>query len=122
VTEPDTCLPARALYTAQLLIGAVRDGNASQVNRQIGGMDPPQLRELVVTLAALVPYDQSIRELLAWNDEQWHVHGRKVQRLRPHGTHAAYARHRNHGEPACDDCLEAERLYQRARDRRRRRA
>jgi len=114
------CLPVRALYTAQLLVGAVRDGNAEQVARRIGDLPAQQLRELAVTLAALVPYDNSIRQLLAWNDEQWHVRGRKVQRLRPHGTHAAYTRHRTHGEPACDECAQAERDYQRVRDRRRR--
>ncbi|MEU7293353.1 hypothetical protein AB0A76_09135 [Streptomyces exfoliatus] len=35
---------------------------------------------------------------------------RTVRQLAPCGTHAAYQRHRRHGEPVCDDCREAARL------------
>lgn len=40
--------------------------------------------------------------------------------LRPHGTHAAFTRHRNNGETPCELCVEGERLYQRQRKRVRR--
>ena len=33
------------------------------------------------------------------------------------GTRSAYARHKAHGEPPCDACTEAERVYHRARRR-----
>jgi len=118
--KPDPpCLPPRALYTAQLLIGAVRDENVADVADALTGLDRERLLELAVSLAALVPYDQSIRELLAWNDSRYGVTGanRRVVRLRPHGTHAAFVRHRNHGEQPCGDCLSGERLYQRERKR-----
>lgn len=39
------------------------------------------------------------------------------QELAPHGTHAAFVRHRSHGEEPCDDCRLAERVYQRQRKR-----
>ena len=38
----------------------------------------------------------------------------------PHGTHAAFTRHRYHGEQPCEVCVVGERVYQRERARRRR--
>lgn len=113
----DARLPPRALYTAQLLIGAVRDNNATAVARLITRLPARDLQALAVTLAALVPYDQSIRELLAWNDDLRTPDGRQLQ---PHGTHAAYTRHKKRGEQPCDDCMVGERNFQRARARNRR--
>lgn len=111
-------LPSRSLYAAQLLIGAVRDGNADGVAHILNDLDRHQLTSLAVTLAALVPYDQSLRELLAWNDDLWDR--RKPRRkCRPHGTHAAFARHKKRGEQPCDDCVQGERLFQHARGPRR---
>lgn len=40
-------------------------------------------------------------------------------RLSPCGTHAAYERHRNHGEYPCEPCRTAESAYQKARYARR---
>lgn len=40
------------------------------------------------------------------------------RKLRPCGTHAAYSRHRGRGEPVDDQCLTAERDYQREKRRR----
>lgn len=38
--------------------------------------------------------------------------------LQPHGTHAAYIRHKSHGTEPCPECVEGERAYQRSRKRR----
>jgi hypothetical protein len=38
--------------------------------------------------------------------------------LQPHGTHAAYARHKAQGTAPCPACTQGERAYQRARKRR----
>lgn len=43
------------------------------------------------------------------------IHGRWSRSLQPHGTHAAYVRHRSHGEEPCDECKAGESDYQRAR-------
>lgn len=42
--------------------------------------------------------------------------------LRPHGTHAAFNRHKNNGEEPCQECRVGERTYQRLRARRDREA
>lgn len=39
--------------------------------------------------------------------------------LQDHGTHAAFTRHKNHGETPCTDCIEGERQYQADRYERR---
>jgi hypothetical protein len=39
--------------------------------------------------------------------------------LQPHGTHAAYNRHRNRSETPCETCVAGERVYQSERERRR---
>lgn len=39
--------------------------------------------------------------------------------LKPCGTHAAFERHRAHGEQPCQDCIDAEHHYQNHRRRRR---
>lgn len=40
--------------------------------------------------------------------------------LRPHGTHAAYERHRRAGEPPCDECVKSNRADCRERSQKRR--
>lgn len=37
--------------------------------------------------------------------------------LRPHGTHAAFTRHRKAGQEPCEACWDGEREYQRSRQR-----
>lgn len=44
----------------------------------------------------------------------------KRKRLKPHGTHAAFNRHRLRGDEPCDMCWMGERQYQRNRSRERR--
>lgn len=59
------CLPPDLISAAMRLVGAVRDEGRDEVNAVMVGVD---LRGLCVTLAAMVPDDQSAADLLAWND------------------------------------------------------
>ena len=120
---------------ALAMVTAVRTG-PDEVGRILELADLPAL---VVALAALVPDDRTVNSLLRW----YHPHlpaaparvataptttaPRKrpapvVRVLQPCGTHAAHARHKTRREPACDACTVAERAYQNARPRDRRRA
>lgn len=40
-----------------------------------------------------------------------------ANKLRPHGTHAAFARHKKRGEEPCLACVRAERIYNTERKR-----
>ena len=115
---------------ALAMVTAVRTG-PDEVGRILELADLPAL---AVALAALVPDDQTINNLLRW----YHPHlpaapapattaarersALAVRVLQPCGTHAAYARHKTRREPACDACTVAERAYQNARPRDRRKA
>lgn len=122
-----------SLPDALALIGAVRDGGPDAVAAVMARADLPAV---VVVLAAMVPDDRTPGELLAWADPTAVERERKrdeakLERLRrrhaagqrtlqPCGTHAAYTRHKNRCEEACEACVLAERIYQRDRMRRRR--
>lgn len=90
----------------------LRDDDPESVARLLQALDRHELRDLVMLLAAGIDVDVPRRLLYAW----WYV-PTNVRELRPHGTHAAAARHRYHGEPLCTPCREAER--ERDRDRKR---
>lgn len=126
-------LPTRAVQTAQMLIGAVHEQGPDDVAAILQPLSRPQLLELVVALAAMVPVDYTPTELLAWNDARYQVRRTEVadhqpplfpvvlvngRPLRPHGTHAAFVRHRSHREEPCAACWHGEREYQRGRKRR----
>lgn len=114
-----TCLPELAVRRALLLIGAVRGNESGEVERMLTRLKPRDLYGLAVTLAAMVPDDQTPADLLAWNDKVEPLRAVKAG-LAPHGTHAAFNRHRNDGTEPCGRCWDAERTYQRDRGRRRR--
>jgi hypothetical protein len=84
------------LSPAQSLIEALRVGDQRMVGRILSRPDLPRV---AIELAQSVIGPKS---------------------LRPHGTHAAFNRHKNAGEAPCPDCVTAEREYQRGRMRRRR--
>ena len=120
----------RAMPHALAMVTAVRTG-PDEVGRILDAADLPAL---AVALAALVPDDRTVNSLLRW----YHPHlpaapaqaataPRKrtapaVRVLQPCGTHAAHARHKARPEPVCDACKVAERAYQNARPRDRRKA
>jgi hypothetical protein len=136
VRDFDTCLPSGALQRAVLLVGAVHDEGPREVEMLLRRLTRTDLYSLAVVLAALVPADYTPAELLAWNDHQYArprptpaagsqpplfpavaTGGRP---LKPHGTHAAFNRHKAAGEDPCEPCVFGERDFQRDRQRTRR--
>lgn len=121
-------LPPVAVHDAQRLICAVREHGPDDVAVLVRRLTRNDLYVLAVTLAAMVPDDYSPAELLAWNDSRWTPRPVVVvpgvapapRPLRPHGTHAAFIRHRSRKEEPCDACWHGEREYQRLRGQRRR--
>lgn len=129
----DDSLPPGALQRAVLLVGAVHDEGPREVGMLLNPLTRDDLNAVVVTLAAMVPADYTPAELLAWNDAQYNrplatpypgdqpplfpAVAANGHRLRPHGTHAAFARHKNAGEDPCEPCVFGERDYQRNRKR-----
>ncbi len=63
------CIPRRYLDQAARLIGAAHDEGPGEVAAVLAIVD--DLRGLAITLAALVPDDQTFTELLAWNDQRY---------------------------------------------------
>jgi hypothetical protein len=130
-TVIDNPLPIRAVGRASRLAGAVHDGSAQDVAVILAALSQQELVELSVTLAAMVPVEYSPGDLLAWNDSRYDpvkpkpvpvvITRRKPRkRLQPHGTHAAFNRHKAREEAPCVACLQGERDFQRERGRRRR--
>lgn len=113
----DDCLPDGLIAQALLLVAAVRSRSPQLVADVLDGAS--SVRDLAVCLAALVPSGKTAVELLAWNDGQPGDRGRATP-LRPCGTHAAFVRHTQvRREEPCEECVLAERAYQRARAQRR---
>lgn len=115
-----SCLPSRAVERSLKLIGAVRDRDRTSVARILTKLSARDLYAIAVTCAAMIPDDQSPCDLLAWNDDAAFIPTPAPANRAPHGTHAAFNRHRTAGQHPCDDCWDGERLYQRVRGRRRR--
>src|SRR4051794_33551727 len=125
-------LPTEAVATAVRLAGAVHDDGPDEVAAILRHLKPQDLRAVVVTLAAMVPVEYTPVELLAWNDNRYTQRAAApapdrqpplfpavmvTRELRPHGTHAAFVRHRNNSEEPCEACWHGEREYQRNRKR-----
>lgn len=88
-------------------------------------LDRADTAALCLVLAAMIDDERSVRgllqdvpKLLRWLNRPRLLRERP---LRPCGTHAAWERHKRRGEEPCPACTEAERAYQRARTRDRRR-
>lgn len=110
----------RMVPTACQLTGHVHAHDKQAIHKVIRNLTPQEAYAVIVVLAAMIPQDQTPRELLAWT-EQVPPRSRGVK-LKPCGTHAAYWRHKTRGERIDDRCLDAERAYQRDRKREQRRA
>lgn len=110
-------LPVKAVERAQMLAGIVHgDGELREVEAILCPLDHVDLYAVCVALAAMVDVDKSVSELLSWYQPTRRRHERNG-RLAPHGTHAAFTRHKIRREEPCWDCVEAERAYQRNRKR-----
>lgn len=112
------------------LICRVHDDGPEATGALLASLSDEQRWALPVVLAAMVPPDRPIADLLAWTTT-WVAepgdgpalpdHAAYAAGLKPCGTHAAYVRHKKRGEPPCGRCRQAERAYQRNRNRQPRR-
>lgn len=108
-------LPTKAVGDAMTLTAAVHDYDSESVRVVLERSSRSHLHAVIVSLAAMVNVDATPSELLAWNDTET-----DPVELMPHGTHAAFNRHKGRGETPCPSCADGERRYQRLRNRRRR--
>jgi len=58
-----------AVMRAQHLAGLVRDEGPDGIGAYLDALEPDQLYALVVALAAMVPLDTPVADLLAWVDQ-----------------------------------------------------
>lgn len=99
-----------AELAAAVLCRAVRSGDDKTVNRILRR---PDLPKIAVELAGLVPK----RRRGFGSRPEWY---QSEDAVKPHGTHAAFNRHKSRNEEPCGKCWTAEREYQSARARLRR--
>jgi hypothetical protein len=64
-------LAAVTLPVAAELICQVRDGDQAAIEARLTPMDPLHMRALVVVLAAMVPDDRPLNDLIAWTRGEW---------------------------------------------------
>ena len=100
---PQTGLHERTHPATHHLIEAVAKGDERAAAALLLTTSRRELLDLVVHCARLAHETQQRRTELA-----------------PHGTHAAFNRHRNAGEEPCQPCRDGEREYQRIRGQQRR--
>jgi hypothetical protein len=112
-------LAERLIPVAADLVERVREEGRESIGELLDSLSALERHALPVVLAAMVPHDQRVADLLAWvprpNPPRPSAARAGSQAVRPCGTHAAFVRHKSHGEPACALCAEAERVYQRNR-------
>lgn len=104
----------RTIPTACELIDHVHTHNKKAIRQLLHNLNQQDIHALTIVLAAMIPEDRTIKELLAWTNQ--------LPQLKPCGTHAAYARHKTNNEPIDPLCQRAERAYQRNKKREQRRA
>lgn len=111
-------LAAAMVRPAEQLAALVHNGcDASEVADLTDHMTHLELVALAVVLAAMTDPRSTLVEKLAWTDVPPRRRPGPHKQLKPHGTHAAYARHKTNGTAPCYDCVIAERDYQNARKR-----
>jgi hypothetical protein len=120
-------LAERLIPVATELVARVREEGRESIGDLLGSLSALERHALPVVLAAMVPPDQGVVDLLRWvprpnTPESTAPRPARAatpgaQPLRPCGTHAAFVRHKANGEPVDEDCALAERLYQRERKR-----
>jgi hypothetical protein len=127
-------LAERLIPKALDLVMRVRDEGRESIGAFLRSLSDLERHALPVVLAAMVPPDRTEADLLGWVPRPNTPHASTPQparpasagtkTLRPCGTHAAFVRHKNNGEPIDELCEQAERDYQREykRNSRKRRA
>ncbi|MEU4513250.1 hypothetical protein AB0G05_27450 [Nonomuraea wenchangensis] len=98
----------RLVQVACNLACAVRDDGPDAAAAILATLTPEDRAALPVVMAAMIPIELPSGVLLAWHT------GTPTNRqgLEPCGTHAAYNRHKAHGEDPCDACVVGEQIYQ----------
>jgi hypothetical protein len=84
---------------------------------QLWNAHPPQATKgdrMSVSRTIALAQRRGFRPPMAWDDTELDA----PPRVLPHGTHAAFNRHRSHGHKPCARCLRAEHAYQARRMRR----
>ena len=110
-SPPDARADA-AVPLALELVDAVRRWKPREVQAIIDRADTDAL---LVVLAAMVDDERTLGELFAWMPPQHQPRrARQRRQLKPCGTHAAYNRHKDRGEPI-DPLCEAEEIRYQAR-------
>jgi hypothetical protein len=120
--------PEQAIDAGLELVRVVREEGRDAITAWVRKRTRYDLEALTVTLAAMVPEDRSVADLLAWcspdvqraeRERQLRILrlAQKQREVKPHGTHPAFNRHKSRGEEPCDLCIAGERLYQRERKR-----
>ncbi|MEU8378298.1 hypothetical protein [Streptosporangium sp. NPDC048865] len=127
--EERNLIASRLLPIAAHLVCAIRDEGPDATADIIRDLSPSDWVALTGLLAALVPTDKSLPELLAWTDDVWPLGAENLPawlipfaadrepHRNPCGTHAGFNRHKANDENICTRCAAAERVYQRAHKR-----
>lgn len=71
-------LAERMLPSATQLVCAVQDYDTRDAHRLLSGLDVLELRALAVVLAAMVPDDATLEQLLAWTRYQGPISPRRA--------------------------------------------
>ncbi|MFI6536608.1 hypothetical protein ACIBHY_29450 [Nonomuraea sp. NPDC050547] len=115
---------------------AVRDDGPDAAARLLATLSTEDRDTLPIIMAAMIPVDLSVGDLLAWHTGvSLSPHGqvrlvadtrkranRRRRGLAACGTHTAFNRHKARGEELDDACKLGERIYQRNRKRKQRAA
>lgn len=117
----------RAVADGLELVGIVRDYGRDTIEEWVRDKDRLTLEQITVALAAMVPDDVPVSQLLAWCD--YDLRERRLAQLRrlagkaakvaECGTRSGFGRHKARKEEPCEACRLAERVYQRNRKRER---
>lgn len=126
IEEVQAARALRAVGHAGAVICAVHDVDHDEIAHIINPLTRDELIALTVVLAAAISPDARLTSALSWASPTAAAdlvkHQQTARMLQPCGTHAAFNRHRAAGQEPCDDCWAAERIYQTARNRKRRAA
>lgn len=129
-----TATPDYLAAVALELVHRIRDEDPEANGKWLAKRlpDPGDWWRLIFVLGAAVDPGRTWQELTGWarglepvpagDDDALPRDRRRRRHLHPCGTRQAAQRHRYHKEPVCDPCLQAERVHDAERGRRRRAA
>jgi hypothetical protein len=116
-------LAERLIPKALDLVMRVRDEGRESIGAFLGSLSELERHALPVVLAAMVPPDRGVADLLDWLCQPAPIRSprpaapRSSRALQPCGTHAAFVRHKLNSETPDEECVQAERTYQASRKR-----